>query len=261
MSQEQEVKPATETKAKKEAATSADWLQNTALEVEQLTKTKALNMAEKLADSIESDYFKLGGVLKVIFDNAWFEGYESFDLFVYERYGFQGRKARYLMEIYTELVGKQIPWEKVQGLGWTKLKELARHLTVDNVDSWVEKASNCTVVELQAMLKATLDKGEGGEASTKDDITKITFKLHNDQSEIVTTALNKAKAECSTEYDNVALEMICAGYVGGNSALAKAESSGDAVTDLKSLMGTLGWEGALTAFSELFPEVDLEVKV
>lgn len=254
--QEQEVKPEVTAKAKEK---TGDWILDTALEVEGLTKTKAVNLAEKLAESIESEYFKLGGVLKVIFDNAWFEGYESFDLYVYEKFGFQGRKARYLMEIYTELVTKQIPWEKVQGLGWTKLKDLARHLTLENLDEWIEKASKCTVVELQAMLKAQMSSGDAETVAVKEDIVKLNFKLHNDQAETVTTALNKAKAECNTEFDNVALEMICAGYVGGNIQAAVAHA--DPVAQVKSLMTDMGWEAALTAFAELYPDVDVEVKV
>ena len=54
--------------------------------------------------------------------------------------GSQGRKARYLISIYDNLVTKMIPWEKVSHLGWTKLKDLAPVLTPENVDEWVAKA-------------------------------------------------------------------------------------------------------------------------
>lgn len=236
----------------KTAKESGDLIMDTAVEVESLTKTKALNMATALADTIEHSYLKLGGVLKVIFDNAWFEGYESFDLYVFEKFGFASRKARYLMEIYDELVTKQIPWDKVQHLGWTKLKDLAKHLTLDNLDEWVGKAENCTVVELQAMLKAKASTGDSDEPVTSN-IATMKFKLLNDQVETVTMALNKAKAECNTEHDNVALEMICAGYVGGNIQAASGS--------MEDQMKTAGWEQALTTFSELFPEIDLEVTI
>lgn len=253
-SQEQDVAQKTVGKIKTKA--TGDMIMDVAVEVESLTKTKALNMAANLADTIEVSYLKLGGVLKVIFDNAWFEGYESFDIFVYEKFGFASRKARYLMEIYDELVTKQIPWSKVQHIGWTKLKDLARILTLDNLDEWIEKAENCTVVELQALIKA---KANGGTVDPEHEVTSNTatlkFKLMNDQVETVTTALNKAKAECNTEYDNVALEMICAGYVGGN---IQAAGAGPTKT-LSEQMKEAGWEEALTTFAELFPEVDLEV--
>ena len=91
-----------------------------------MTKTKALNMAEQLAENIEVNYFKMGGVLKLINDNSWFEGGSTTSMIsCTEKYGFQGRKARYLIAIYDNLVTKKIPWEKVSHLGWTKLKDLA----------------------------------------------------------------------------------------------------------------------------------------
>jgi len=178
-----ETKPeATVIGKKKVVEKTGNLIMDIAHEVESLTKTKALNEADRLAENIETNYFKLGGVLRLINDNSWFEGFDSFDAFVVEKYGFAGRKARYLIEIYDNLVTKQIPWGKVSHLGWTKLKDLARILTPENVDEWVAKAEKCTVIELQAMLKAG-QPGEEGEktAKTTDDIVKMTFKLKQDQ--------------------------------------------------------------------------------
>ena len=155
-------------------------------------------------------------MLKLINDNSWFEGFDYFDDFVYEKYGFQGRKARYLISIYDNLVTKMIPWDKVSHLGWTKLKDLAPIITPENVDEWVAKAEKLTVVELQAAIKALKpEEGDEKTAKTTDEVVKMTFKLKPDQAEAVTQALAKAKGELHTEYDTVALENICAGYVGG----------------------------------------------
>lgn len=226
-----------------------------AAEVEGLTKTKALNEVVRLAENIETNYFKMGGVLKLIYDNSWFEGFETFGLFVFEKFGFQERKAKYLMEIYTELVTKQIPWEKVVHLGWTKLKDLAKVLTLENVDEWVAKAEKVTVIELQAMLKASTPTEGETSAKTKDDVTTVKFKLKADQLETVNSALNKAKAELGTEYDNVALENVMAGYLGGS---VSAASAGGSLVDQ---MKAAGWEKVLETFGELFPEIDIQVTV
>lgn len=246
-----------ETVAVGKTKAKTDLIATTASEVEGLTKTKALNEASRLAENIEQNYFKLGGVLKVIYENSWFEGFESFGLFVYERFGFQERKAKYLMEIYSELVTKQIPWEKVVHLGWTKLKDLAKVLTAENVDEWIAKAEKVTVVELQAMLKAAAPADAEGSTKTKDDVTTLKFKLKADQLETVNSALNKGKAEVGTEYDNVALEMICAGYLGGSVSAATAGSG----ASLEDQMKAAGWEAVLEKFGELFPDVNLTVEV
>jgi hypothetical protein len=249
-----EEKPETTTIGKKKTEKTGNLILDIAHEVESLTKVKALNLAENLAENIEVNYFKLGGVLKLINDNSWFEGnFQGFDEFVYEKYGFQGRKARYLISIYDNLVTKQIPWDKVSHLGWTKLKDLAPVITPENVDEWVAKAEKCTVLELQALLKAG-QPSEGGEktAKTTDEVVKMTFKLKPDQSDIVNQALAKAKGELHTEYDTVALENICAGYVGGTSQVSKPFS-------LDEVIQTTGFEPLLKRVSEMFPMYDITV--
>lgn len=257
MSEEQAVEVAVEADKEevstKKAKGSSNLIADVAAEVELLTKTKALNMAGTLAENIEANYFKLGGVLKVISDNGWFEGFESFDAFVYEKFGFQKRKADYLKKIYSDLVTKQIPWEKVHHLGWTKLKDLSEILTIENLDYWVAKAETLTVLELQAAIKAKPDSD--GSVTTTDEIVTLKYKVKNDQADTIQQALAKAKGELQTEYDTVALENICAQYLGGHGgALIPA-------SDLKSAMVSVGWETVLNVFGELFPDIDLAITV
>ena len=248
-----EEKPDTTTIGKKKTEKTGNLILDIAHEVESLTKTKALNEAERLAENIEVNHFKLGGILKLINDNSWFEGFDTFDDFVLEKYGFAGRKARYLVNIYDNLVTKQIPWEKVSHLGWTKLKDLAQVLTPENVDEWVAKAEKLTVVELLALIKAEKPSEEGEKtAKTTDEVVKVTFKLKPDQAEIVTQALAKAKGELHTEYDTVALENICSGYVGGTSAVTKPFS-------LDEVIDATGFEPLLKRIAEKFPEYDITV--
>lgn len=250
-----EVKPETTTIGKKKVEKTGNLILDIAHEVEGLTKTKALNEAERLAENIEINFFKLGGVLKLISDNSWFDSEkdQTFEGFVHQTYGFQGRKARYLINIYDNLVTKQIPWEKVSHLGWTKVKELAPVLTPENVDEWVTKAEGLTVLELIAVIKGALAP-EGAEKAVKtsDDITRMTFKLKTDQAEVVTQALAKAKGELHTEFDTVALENICAGYVGGTSVVSKPYS-------LDEVIQTTGFEPLLKRIAELFPAFDITV--
>ena len=231
---------------------TGDLIMDIAHEVESLTKTKALNLADTLAGTIETDYLRLGGVLKIINDNSWYEGFPTFDDMVYEKFGFQARKARYLISIYENLVSKQIPWEKVQGLGWTKLKDLAPVLTVENVDDWVAKAEKLTVAELQAVLKGKPEDGEKS-AKTKSDITTLKFACKPDQLDVIQQALAKGKGELHTEYDVVALENICSGYLGGTSQINKSY-------DFDAVIQATGFEAALGRICELFPEYDVEVK-
>ena len=248
--QEQEAAPVAVGKKAKGASTG-NLILDIASEVEKYSKTKALNEADHLVKDIDENSFKLGGILKLISENSWYDGADSFGVFVYERYGFAERKARYLIQIYNDLVTKQIPWEKVAKLGWTKLKDLAAILTVDNVDEWVAKAELMTVVQLQAALKASMP-AEDGTTKPTDEFQKFgTYKLKADQAATVTAAINKGKAELGTEFDSVVLENICAAYVGGNVNV----SAPDPVALLKSM----GWSDAIQAWCTAFPEIDITI--
>lgn len=247
-----EQKPETATIGKKKVEKTGNLILDIAHEVESLTKTKALHLAEDLAENIEVNYFKLGGVLKLISDNSWFEGYETFEQFLVEKYGFQARKARYLIFIYENLVTKMIPWEKVSHLGWTKLKDLAGVLTTENVDEWVAKAEKLTVAELQAIIKQE-GKGDGGKIKTTDEFVKISFKLKPDQADIVGQAIAKAKGELHTNFDAVALENIAAGYVGGVSTVNKPFS-------LDEVIEATGFEPIMKRIAELYPGFDITVQ-
>jgi hypothetical protein len=237
---------------KSKKGSTGNTFSDVAKEVETLTKTKARNLALALSENIEANYFKLGGVLNVIKVNGWFEGHESFEVYVFEEFGFQKRKADYLMKLYTDLVGKQIPWEKVSHLGWTKIAHLSGILTLENLDEWVAKAEKCTVLELQAMLKAKPDAG--GAVATTDEIETLKFKLHKDQAEVVRQALAKIRGEIQTEFDSVALENMAALILSGNAGTASVGGG-----DLKGSMAGAGWEAVLMAFGEMWPEIDLAV--
>jgi hypothetical protein len=248
-----ETKPETAVIGKKKVEKTGNLILDIAHEVESLTKTKALNEAERLADNIDTNYFKMGGILKLINDNSWFEGFAAFDDFVFEKYKMKGRKARYLISIYDNLVTKMIPWDKLSHLGWTKIKELAPVITLDTVDSWVEKAEKLSVIELIAVIKAE-QPTEGGEktAKTTDEVVKMVFKLKPDQAEIVTQAMSKAKGELHTEFDTVALENICSGYVGGTTDVNKP-------FDLDAVIDATGFEPLLKRIAEKFPHFDITV--
>lgn len=236
---------------------SGNLIHDVAVEIEQLTKTKALNQAEKLAEDIEANYFKLGGILKLIQSQQWYEGFPSFDAFVLEKFGFAVRKAHYLVSIYTNLVDKQIPWDKVSGLGWTKLKDLAPILTQENLESWIEKASSCTVLELQALIKAAQGgDGEAASSKTTSDSVTLKFKVHNDQSEVIQSALAKAKGELSTDFDNVALAGICTGYLSNASGV-----SGGGEVDMEATFKKMGYEEILGIFEKVFPLIDMTIDV
>lgn len=239
-----------------------DLIASTAHEIETMKSDKAFQLVPKLLNTIDHDYFRLGGVLSVIQAQGWFhdKGHENFRSFVEAECGMQYRKSMYLIQIYNGLVESGVSWDQVKHLGWTKLKELAPILDTDNVTAWVEVAEGLTVLQLQEYI-AQATKGEAADNSAekpdsdgaKSTVT-MTFKLHTDQKATVREALDKCKHETNTEHDTVALEHICLDFLGGESVLKKVPS-------LKELMEKSSLEEVLEIFGEVFPTVLLSAEV
>ena len=201
--------------SEKTTTRNRDLFKQIAEEVEQLPKLKVQETLLQLNDGVDVNLFHMGGLLQRVIDNGWFGDYESFGEYVFETFGFKERKARYLIEIYASLVTNMIPYAKVKGLGWTKLKELARFLTKENVDEWVKKVEGLSVSEVKALIASEKD-GDDVSLKPTSDTVSMNFKLHPDQTAIVESAMNLAKVNADTEFDNVALETICAEYVQPN---------------------------------------------
>lgn len=243
----------------KEAAVEVDIIVQTAKEIGDLDKETALEIVPDLIDSVDFSYFKLGGVLSAIQDNDWWQGESgSFKEFIQDNFGLHYRKAMYLINIYDKLVEADIPWAKVSGLGWTKLKELADILTAENVDEWVELAKGMTTLNLIAAVKAA-KAGELDPSGTTDPdtsgVSTITFKVHPDQKESINQAVEHAMEEAETEFKGVALEAICMNYLAGGSTKKTPTPS------LTSLMEGKDALEVLEAFEVVFPDVNITVEI
>lgn len=91
----------------------------------------ALRAAKALVERAEQTDFTLGGVLcKIhetgVFKSLGFDGKRGFDEYVEQTLGIQSRKARYLMTIYTKFAMLGVDEAKLNEIGWSKAKELAR---------------------------------------------------------------------------------------------------------------------------------------
>lgn len=243
-----------------QALATEDLIVVTAHEIENLKEDKAFKMVPQLLNNIDHDYFRLGGVLSVIQNQGWYmdKKHESFRSFVESDCNIAYRKAMYLIEIYNGLVESGVQWEQVKHLGWTKLKELAKFLTTENVEDWVAIAESLTVLQLIEHIKeqsaGTGNAPEGGvqaDASEASKTTTVTFKLHKDQKETVLEAIDKAKLESKTEVATVALEYICLDFLGSSKLKA--------IPTLSELMTGKTPEEVLGVFQEVFPDVSLEV--
>lgn len=260
-----------------------------ALTVTQIENVKDAATAHKrihdLGDRSARTDFELGGYLSVIQTKGWFGDHSTFKAFVEAETYLAYRKAMYLISIYTSLVEAEIPWLKVAHLGWTKLKDLVEVLTLENVDEWVAKAEgisyNQLKYEIESYLKAQAAPADAPTVPADSIVSTLAFKVHDDQKETISLALDKAMKLGSTDVKAVALEYIANDFLASSSkapaksakaaeaapltaeAAAQAISAEDYFQALVNLAGLENRmvlaEALLTAFDATFPEIQLQV--
>jgi hypothetical protein len=226
-----------------------DLIQDLVHEIENMKEKPARQLVAELAETAEVTFFKLGGVLSVIQAHGWHEPYASFREFVEKEHGLAYRKATYWIEIYNCLAQAGIPWGKVKKLGWTKLKEIARVLTVDNVDEWVELANQQNTLTLIETVKNHLakDAPKALEDQSAKTVTTKTFKVHEDQKATIEAAIGKAKEISGSSVDTAALEFICLDFMGSQTMPQKLKA--------------MGLEQALHAVEQAFPNAKINVEL
>lgn len=224
-----------------------DVIQDAVHIIENLKKEPALKLISDLIEQGDVTEFKLGGVLSLVQANGWYAPYAAFREFVEKEHGLHYRKATYLIEIYNRLGQSGVPWEKVKSIGWTKLKEIAKVLTVENVDEWVQIASNSNTLTLIDTVKAHLakDAPKSEQEQAAKTVTTKTFKVHEDQKATIEAAIAKARDAGKTSVDTVALELICMDYLGGVTIDQKLKA--------------MGLEAAAHALAKAFPDANIDV--
>jgi hypothetical protein len=224
-----------------------DELSNVVHEIENLQEKQACELVGELAEQAEVTYFRLGGVLSRVQQNAWFKPYSSFREFVEHKHNINYRKATYWVGIYNELAESKVPWEKVKGVGWTKLKEIASVLTPENVEEWVKIAMENTTLNLMQIVANSKKSGEPKTIEDKEVkiVTTMTFKVHEDQKAGIEMAIAKAKTEANTQVATVALEAICMDYMSAKTLVQKLKE--------------MGAEAGLKMVEQAYPDLTIEV--
>lgn len=228
--------------------------------VENLTAKKALEVLPQLLTNIDNTYFAIGGIMARIHEESWWKdaGFESFKEYVEEECGQSYRTTMYWVAIYNDLIKAGVPFEAVDDIGWSKLKEISGMLTPENYEEWLQRAREMSLKQLMEYVKAMKSGGSNdndgeGVNTGHNDVKNVTFKLHEDQQTSVNAAVQNAMEKLGTEYPAVAITHICDGYNAGE--------SGGSNASLGETMAQAGFESVLAEFEKQFPNIDLDVTV
>ena len=116
-----------------------------------------------------------------------------------------------------------------------------------------ERRSESQALQLQEAVKAKAIT-QDGKSNSPAQITKI-FKLHDDQSDTVEAAITMAKEMGSTEFDSVALEYVCIGFLAAPDEPGLDKPHENAV---KGWMKQAGPQRSLEVFEQGFPDWEIE---
>lgn len=132
---------------------------------EETTQYDSVEIRKKtleIKDNINKYYTELCENLWLIQKKQLFKGwgYKSFREYGSQELEFGGTKAIYLASIWNNLAVNQdkTVFDKVMELGWSKGKELARVVTKENLEEWVQKARPLRVEALVKEIRTFIRK-------------------------------------------------------------------------------------------------------
>lgn len=164
---------------------------------------------------IEDGFIVLAQLLMETIENGYFIrwGFSSFEEYATQELGIGYRKANYLVGIAQTVKSLKIPWEDVEGIGWTKMRTLVPILKQEGgVGDWLDLARQLSVKDLEKLVK---DAKIGLDVSSSggDAIVTLKFRVTKEQSDIIMDALSYAKKATNQEDDVMALEQMAFEYV------------------------------------------------
>jgi hypothetical protein len=222
--------------------------------------TKLRRRAKELAGFLENGYMEMARILYQVYDTpvdgdrrrgalytAW--GYESFAEYAEKELQIDRKRAERLRRIYyvleVEMRGLDPALkQRVVNLGFCKVRELIRVLTVRNATQWIERAEGATYFTLQAAVTDERRRQGAGEAALAaeseegeepkeegteepmvpldmpEPLTRETFAFYPAQLANVQLALKHAAMLSHSDKKSHNFDLICTDFLASNDFVA-----------------------------------------
>lgn len=220
-----------------------------------LTEEQAVTAVTDICDEGELAMFRLGGVLVRMKEQGWYgDGASDFYAFVENLSGLGKRDVQYRMKVYKDLCDLNIPWDKVDGLGWTKLRLISPILNEENVDRVIADVKDLSTRETEQYVQNIKPGSEKDDDGDTGHTVILKFKIAKDQEGRIRSALKKAMKDGKTDSEALALEYIAADFLAGGTVPAP---------DVKAMMLQLKmasrkprevFEDVYRAMTDVFPD-------
>jgi len=188
-------------------------------------------------NQIQVGYLDYAKLLTEAYHNSYHEkwGFNTFEEYCSKELDTEYRKARYFIDIWDKVKALDLPKEKVNALGWTKMKEVASVITEKNAKEWLEKAQKMTSRELAEAAKIVRKK----DTTDMDvpSITTLTLRMTEAEANVILEAIDEAKNLCDSTNAVIAMEMICQDWLTAKGVTPQRTSLKDYIDYIEKLYG------------------------
>lgn len=216
--------------------------------------TKVRRRARVLMKTLDTGYMEMAEILYTVYNTrvnddpqqppiytAW--GFESFADYAASELGLHKRKAERLRRIYFDLENLREEGldpklrRRIIELGWSKVREVLRVVSVTNAEQWIDMAETLNYEELtfavrqalearEAARKEALERGEevpeeapadpAGLPEDYKSLKSMPFSVFPGQKETIDQALERASQITESVKKGHNLEMICTDFLATN---------------------------------------------
>lgn len=229
---------------------------------------KVRKKAKELSGNIETGYMELARILYWVCDTKSTEppyepiykewGHSSFDNYAQEELNLHPRKAKYLRRIWfrleVELAGlNQDVKKEILSLGWTKVRELVRVLTMQNATEWVDRAKSenyatlCVSIQKylyslenaqqEATLQGTPQSPVDPGLPPREKYIHKHLAFGESQAPVIEAALQKASILGASTSDNHLFTLICTDFLASNNIGSGTEARLRYISKLEEALG------------------------
>jgi len=207
---------------------------------------KVRRRARTLMKTLDVGYMELAEILYLVNEmtidgdprkaavfNAW--GYDTFAEWAEDELNLHRRKAERLRRIFYDinLLDQDGLEPKVRKrlieLGWSKVRDLLRVVSVKNAEQWIDMGENLSYPELMVAIAKAVEEAEKKNPGEKDpkpapvslpidfkDVKTLSFPVFPGQRQTIKDALVRAQQVTGSKIRGHNLEMICTDYLATN---------------------------------------------
>lgn len=161
----------------------------------------------------EKGYVNLAILLFEAYIQKYYEGwgYNDFKSYAEGELATKYRKAMNFVEIGERAKSLNLSEERLEQIGWSKLRLLASVLTEKNAEDWLKQAEGSSYRELEETVRT--NRVGNGELPDRPKTIKLSFKMSEAESGVILSAIEEAKGLIQSDNLTLAIEMICSDWL------------------------------------------------